>query len=287
MPTWRNQSEDPRTTDELIRVALTELDLSDEEYGSATAALVALQFRPTREVLERASGLCRSATVDERRLGVRVLAELRDLEDVGAALPAFVAESMEVLLGLAGTERDGKVLVEVARAFGYRKDPRGAEPLLGWRDDPDDAMRFFVACSLPRCRSADNEERVIGALIELTDDEDDQVRDYALFGLRELEVDRDDVRDAMLRRVRDPDSSVAGEALHGLAMLRDERGIEPLTEYLRDAPPGRAFSYGLYAATAYADPRLLPSLRVLEERHGKRPALREAIQACADVTDAT
>jgi hypothetical protein len=29
--TWRQSAEDPRGTDELIRVALTELDLSDEE----------------------------------------------------------------------------------------------------------------------------------------------------------------------------------------------------------------------------------------------------------------
>lgn len=56
---------------------------------------------------------------------------------------------MEVLLGLAGTERNADVRAQVARAFGYRRDPRGVEPLLGWRDDPDETMRFFASVFVP------------------------------------------------------------------------------------------------------------------------------------------
>lgn len=92
--TWWERVGDPRGVEELVRVALAELDLPDEELRSATGALVALQFRPTREVLDRACELCRSADADERRLGVLVLGELRDLGDPAAALPAFVGESM-------------------------------------------------------------------------------------------------------------------------------------------------------------------------------------------------
>jgi HEAT repeat protein len=277
MSTWQQTAEDPRGTDELIRVALTELDLSDEELRSATAAVVALQFRPTREVLDRACELCRSADVDERRLGVLVLAELRE---VPTADPAFVDESMEVLLALAATEPNIEVLAEVARAFGFRGDPRAVEPLLAWRGHPEQSMRFYVACSLRHCRTGDNEPQVVDALIELTDDHDGAVRDYALFGLRELEVDSPDVRDAMLRRVRDPDVSAAGEALVGLAMLGDERAIAPLIEYLRDTGSHGVVTYGLDAATALAEPRLLPTLRALEQRLGDRPELRQAMLAC-------
>jgi HEAT repeat protein len=164
MPTWQQSAEDPRGTDELIRVALTELDLADEELP-ATAALIALQARPTREVLDRACDLCRSVDVDERRLGVVVLAELRD---VPTAEPAFVEESMQVLLALAATEPNTDVLAEVARAFGFRRDPRAAEPLLAWRGHPQQPMRFHVACSLPHRRTRHNEPHVVDALIELT-----------------------------------------------------------------------------------------------------------------------
>lgn len=267
----------------MIRVALAEFDLSDEELPSATAALVALQFRPTREVLDRACDLCRSADADERRLGVRVLGELRDLDDPAAALPAFVGESMEVLLALAATEPDTDVLIEVARAFGYRHDPRAVEPLLAWRGHEEPSIRFFVACSLPRCTTRDNEAQVVDALIELTGDEDGAVRDYALFGLRELEVDSAEVRDAMLRRVRDPDDSVAGEALVGLARLGDERAVEPLIERLQHPDSHRVIAYGLEAATALADPRLLPALRSVEQRLGDRDDVSRAIEACDKV----
>jgi hypothetical protein len=88
------------------------------------------------------------------------------------------------------------------------------------------------------------------------------------------------VRDAMLRRVRDPDQSAAGEALVGLAALGDERGIAPLTEFLLHGHVSDVISYGMQAAIAYADPQLLPSLRLLERRLGDRPDLREAINAC-------
>jgi HEAT repeat protein len=262
----------------LIRIALAELDLSDEKLRSATSALTALQSRGTREVLDRACELCRSADVDERRLGVLVLAELGDPDDVAAARPPFAEESMAVLLALAATETDTDVLIEVARAFGFRKDPLAVEPLLAWRSHPDDVIRFFVACSLRKCRTRDNEARLLDALIELTDDDDADVRDYALFGLRELEVDSTQVREAMLRRVRDPDVSVAGEALVGLARLRDERATTPLIEYL-DRDPGGAIAYGFDAAAALADPRLLPALRALEQRFADQPGLRQAILA--------
>ena len=264
----------------MIRVALAELDLSDAEVRLATGAVVALQFRPTREVLDRACDLCRSADADERRLGVRVLGELRDLADPAAALPAFVGESMEVLLALAATEPDTDVLIEVVRAFGYRHDPRAVEPLLGWRGHEEPSIRFFVACSLPRCSTQDNEEQVVDALIELTGDEDSAVRDYALFGLRELEVDSAEVRDAMLRRVRDPDDSAAREALVGLARLGDERAVAPLIERLQHPDSHRTIAYGLDAATALADPRLLPALRLVEQRLGDRDDVSQAIEAC-------
>jgi HEAT repeat protein len=227
----------------------------------------------------RACELCRSADVDERRLGVRVLAELRD---VAAARPAFVEESMQMLLALAATEQNTDVLAEVARAFGFRGDPRAVEPLLGWRGHPAQLMRLCVACSLPRCGTRDNEPRVVGALIELTDDYDGEVRDYALFGLRELEVDSALVREAMLRRVRDPDVSAAGEALVGLARPGDERAIAPLIGYIADPDSHGAVAYGFDAATALADPRLLPTLRALEQRVGDRPDLRQAITACTE-----
>lgn len=280
MAAWWESAGDPRGVDELIRVALAELDLPDEELGSATAAVVALQFRPTREVLDRACDLCRSADADERRLGVLVLGELRDLAVPAAALPAFVEESMEVLLALAATEPDTDVLIEVARAFGYRRDPRAVEPLLGWRDHEESSIRVYVACSLPGCSSPDNEAQVVDALIELTGDEDGAVRDYALFGLRELEVDGAEVRDAMLRRVRDPDDSAAGEALVGLSRLGDERAIAPLIERLHHPDSHRTVAYGLDAATALADPRLLPALRMVEQRLGDRDDVRQAIEAC-------
>ena len=46
--------------------------------------------------------------------------------------------------------------------------------------------------------------------------------------------------------------------------------------------PAQDRSDGLDAATALADPRLLPALRAIEQRLGDRPDVSQAIKACAD-----
>ena len=281
MSTLQESGEDPRATEELVQVALAELDLPEHDLP-ATAAVVALQCRPTREVLDRACELCRSADADERRLGVLVLGELCEPDDGPGVRPAFVEESMEVLLTLAARESNVEVLAEVARAFGYRRDPLAVPPLLAWRHHVEQPIRFYVACSMPNCCTQDTEPQVLEALIELSEDDDGAVRDYALFGLRELEADSPAVRDAMLRRVQDPDISAAGEALLGLAVLKDERAVAPLIEYLQHPDSSGVIAYGLDAAAALADPRLLPALSALEPRLGERVDLSQAIMACTE-----
>jgi hypothetical protein len=56
----------------------------------------------------------------------------------------------------------------------------------------------------------------------------------------------------------------------------------PLIEYLLDPSPHGAIAYGLDAATALADPRLLPTLHALEQRLGDRSDLRQAILATTE-----
>ena len=58
----------------------------------------------------------------------------------------------------------------------------------------------------------------IAALITLTGDPDEDVRDWAVFGLgSQIETDNESIREALWRAVDDTSSDVRGEALVGLA----------------------------------------------------------------------
>jgi HEAT repeat protein len=103
---------------------------------------------------------------------------------------------------------------------------------------------------------------MVPALIDLMDDEDEDVRDWATFGLGvQLEADGPEIRDALARRITDPGNDTSGEALVGLARRKDPRCFEPISEALRFSVVGNLI---VEAAAQLGDPRLLPALEALD-----------------------
>jgi hypothetical protein len=64
----QRRRDDPRSTDELIALALNEKD-----EDAAWDPVVVLHFRATPEVLSKAQTLCRSSVRRERELGADIL----------------------------------------------------------------------------------------------------------------------------------------------------------------------------------------------------------------------
>lgn len=91
-------------------------------------------------------------------------------------------------------------------------------------------------------------------------DEDDDVRDWATFGLGSLtEADTPEIREALYQRVIDPndDSDAPGEGLVGLAERHDPRAVDLTIKFLE---AGNAGSLIFDAAEILADPKLYPAL---------------------------
>jgi hypothetical protein len=99
-------------------------------------------------------------------------------------------------------------------------------------------------------------------LIGLMSDEDDDVRDWATFGLgTQTHLDGPAVRDALLRNTADPAGETRDEAILGIARRRDPRAFDVVAARLVEA----AVSNMVVEAACYlADERLLPVLRELE-----------------------
>lgn len=258
---------DLRSTEELVRVAL-----SEEDEDVAWRAVTTLHFRGTREVFEAARQLCESVEPKERRVGADILGQL------GPDPPnrPFLEESVPLMLAMLEREEDPDVLGALAVALGHLHDPRAIEPLSRLKGHPDENVRYGVVHGL----LAHEGNLAVDTLIELSRDEDFDVRNWATFGLgSQIDADTEEIRAALLERLSEEDGEVRGEALVGLAKRHDERVLEPL---MRELSSDEVWELAVEAAEELGDPRLLPALRALQEWWDASPStLENAIAACS------
>jgi HEAT repeat protein len=245
--------EDPRSTAELISISLR----GEPDDARALDALHLLHWRGTRDVLEAAAHLLRSPLPHERGRGADILGQL------GIPERTFPDECVRLLLDLLRRETEPAVLESGATALGYFRDPRAVPALVKLKAHPHVAVRFGVVQGL----AGQEAPEAIAALIELSGDPDENVRNWATFELgTQLEADTPELREALLRRVSDPNEEIRGEALVGLARRKEPRVGEPLVAAL-SAP--NVLVLAVEAAELLEDPRLLPVLVELRDRPGE------------------
>jgi vesicle coat complex subunit len=129
-------------------------------------------------------------------------------------------------------EQDPAVLDSIIHGLAHLDNAMAIPPILRYLDHPDRMIRFAVACALG---SFPNDARSIEGLLKLTSDRDDEIRDWAVFGLGVLgDVDSPEIREALLRCLKDANEDVREEAAVGLGKRRDQRLIPILLMMLED-----------------------------------------------------
>jgi HEAT repeat protein len=104
----------------------------------------------------------------------------------------------------------------------------------------------------------------IQILIDLSTDTNNDIRNWATFGLGSLiDIDTPAIREALLGRVNDDVAEIRGEALVGLTSRRDSRAIPFVVKELSSAS---VTSLAVEAAAEAADQTLLPALLSLAPR---------------------
>jgi HEAT repeat protein len=74
-----------------------------------------------------------------------------------------------------------------------------------------------------------NDPRSVDTLLALMQDVDEDVRDWATFGLGVLgDLDSQEIRDALWQRMSDPNRDVREESLVGLGKRKDRRALPAL-----------------------------------------------------------
>lgn len=227
-----------------------------------------------RVAFDTAVALLGSDDAAERTVGCDLLAALCDPDEEG-----WGPEVTSAVVRMAETEDDADVLWSVAQALGFAEDHRGLPTLVGLAGHPDSDVRFKVAWALPSCGEGGDPELLARALIGLMEDSDEDVRDWATFGLGSLtDLDGPDVREALVGRLSDENLDARDEAIFGLARRRDRRVLPVLAARLGEDAVG---FLAVEAAAYVGDERLLGPLRALTDWCDvDGDMLEDAVAAC-------
>ncbi len=216
------RADDPRTTEELFQASLQ----GDYEDEAAWDAVAALRLRGTEEVFQLAIKYVESAEPRERARGLNVLAQLGAMRPISER-PHFddcVAIAIEHL-----HDPDPLVVNSAAWALAHLADDRAVSALIPMRNNPDPDVRFAVSNGL----NGSERPEAIATIIELMDDSDDNVRDWATFALgTQCRVNSPQILDALRKRLNDSYEMARNEAVWGLAQHKDPLGIKMLIERL-------------------------------------------------------
>ena len=179
---------------------------------------------------EVAKNLCVSVDMIERELAADLLGRFGETKDDGGGVVyPFIDQAVPLLEKLLDDPEARVVASAVYSLATYSAfEPILARPSLGKHESV--FVRFAVACSLDQSES----KAAIDTLIELSNDEDDEVRNWATFGLGSISsLDTPEIREAFIQRLDDPNTEVISEALVGLARRKDTRVTPHIEASLR------------------------------------------------------
>lgn len=208
-----------------------------------------------------------------------VIEQAESLRAIVNGQPENVPDARPKLLALLEDTTDPQAVAALIKALGSAWDEEASLAALPLAGHPDAEVRRQVARTIWTGVESDPARRqAASALVELSADPHDEVRNWATFGLALLELDSVELRGALAQRLDDPHAETRGEAMVGLALRKDPRALEPVRAELESDNVG---TLSVTAAAHLADERLVPSLVSLREWWDVNPPLlEEAIQAC-------
>jgi HEAT repeat protein len=203
----------------------------DYEAEDAWDAVHNLRLNGSREIFEHAAAWCASDDPMKRARAADILCQLRRGHPPEPEF-LFRDESYLLLANMLEKEQEPAVLGSIIHGLGHLGNAMAIPLILRYQANPDRNVRFAVTCALG---SFPNDAKSIGALRKLASDPDDQIRDWAVFGLGVLgDADSPEIRDALLRCLNDPNEDVREEAAVGLGKRRDPQLIPALRIMLDD-----------------------------------------------------
>jgi HEAT repeat protein len=196
--------EDPRSTDEVIALALTkDVDADGDDYWNL---IWILQAR-LPVILDKIKELSSRANPASRDLAATVLGQ-NGLKDKVAS-----QQCVSLLTSMLLKEQSSKVIVSIIFALGHHHDSSCLPSLLKFESHPDADVRYALTHSL----GGMEDDAAVEALCRLSYDPDTGIRSWATFGIGTLTNRKAElIHNALVARLEDKDDEVRGEAVVGL-----------------------------------------------------------------------
>jgi hypothetical protein len=204
--------------------------VGDYEGEEAWAAVSALRSAGNREIFDRAKEWSHAADPLKRARGVAILCQLRkpSVPNGPSWEPEWIYrdESYPIITEMLQSEQYPAVLDSAISALGHLGRPEAISLILTFQEHADKDVRFAVTFALG---CFPNETPAVTCLMKLTRDPEPEVRDWAVFGLGvQGDCDSSEIREVLLRCLRDGDVNVREEAAIGLGKRHDQRLIPVL-----------------------------------------------------------
>jgi HEAT repeat protein len=251
-------SEQAEATFELSEDRLFAQALTAPRTETVEEAIEQLRARGSRLIAERAMRMVQSTERIERLVGIDVL------NDFGAKQNFPFREEYALILVAALDTDDELQLVRTISAVAKTGCDSALEPLLRLSRHRSNAVRLCVAKGLPSLTNGElvfESDPLTQVLLTLISDQDEEVRNWATFGIGSMvNVDGPTIRAALRAALVDVNGDARAEALTGLVRRRDPCSYDAVVRALTDESIGRL---SVQAAAILGDERLTELLRNL------------------------
>ena len=270
---------DSLSTDALFDVACNSVD-EDTRWK----AISRLHFVGGEDAFQKCLQLLRSTNIKHKIAAVDILAQLMDPDRIDAAdsdgtkyKRLHPRKTIDVLLNVVTSASDEDLLASIFYAMGHNKSQRAVSSLVAHKNHFNSDIRYAVCFALLTNTDKDS----IFALIDLSKDEDEDVRNWATFGLaQQIDLNTPYIRNALWNRVSDRNNEIRAEAILGLSRRQDKSSIELIICELHNAiEKGECWDQIIEAAFYMPDPRYCEYLEILKSKKSDIWFIDEAIAA--------
>jgi hypothetical protein len=198
---------------------------------------------------------------------------------LGREAQPLALETLALFGKMLALDPTPELLAAIANACVDFHDKVVVTMLVPFAKHADPSVREAVLHAIRRS----GQPEAIAALIELSRDEEDDLREWATFALgSQLPlVDHPEIREALAARLTDRHEGTRDEAIIGLGLRADSRALGPLRSQLERGFSGAAL---FEAARTLASPVLRDSLMALQSKatldDDERADLEAAVTAC-------
>ncbi len=223
-----------------------------------------LRKRPNKEVYNQAFKFANSESEKEKIIGIYVLAQL-------GFDPRFQQDkTVDLYFKLLENEKSPKVISAILSSISHNNENLNEKQisiLIEFKTHKFVNVRFELTLAI----SCLENENAIKTLIELSNDKDSDIRNWATFGIgTQLDNETEEIGIALWNRVPDKDESTRLEAISGLAKRKDKKIKEVLKTELKKI--GENGSIILESIELLNDKEFIPLLekKIIENKKSKK-----------------